>query len=118
MFNKSVPEPFVPGDYSCLIDRLVIRSQRDATSKELGSYYKDQHFFVFEVYPEEGGIVWGRVSSSTDQGYGRYIGMRVGPNKKVTLERAYEEGSLLSILTRIAEGIEDLGRLLDNLPHK
>ena len=110
--NKIIQEPFVPGDYSCSVSTLIIRSQRDTTAKQLGTYFKDQHFVVFQVYPEENGIVWGRVSSATSSGYGRYIGMRVNNNIKVSLERAWEDQTpqddAVSTLARIAVAVEKI----------
>lgn len=90
--NKTMPEEFVPGEYTALVD-LNIRTQMEtkSTTNFVGTYMKGVPFRVYKVYDEVNGIIWGRVSSNTGSGKERFVGLRVNTNVKASLEVPYEE---------------------------
>lgn len=93
-------EPFVPGEYTALLD-LKIRTQMDtqSTTNIVGTYMRGVPFTVFEVYPEDrNGIVWGRVSSNTGNGRQRFVGLRVTNQLKAHLEKAFESKPIVDPL--------------------
>lgn len=95
-------EPFVPGDYTALLD-LNIRTQMDtkSTTNIVGTYFRGVPFTVYEVYPEDrNGIVWGRVSSNTGTGRQRFVGLRVTNQIKAHLEQASEQAESMNILLK------------------
>lgn len=70
---------------------LIIRAADSASAKEIGRFYRNDEFRVFQVLPvDKSGIIWGRVSEALE-GNLRYVGLKVGANKKVILIRAFEQ---------------------------
>jgi hypothetical protein len=111
----SMPEPFVPGEYTALVD-LNIRKQMDTESLTNGAgvYMRSVPFTVYQVYPEKRGIVWGRVSSNTGSGDSRYVGLRVNNNVKVQLENAFDpQGTAESLPGAINNLTSAVERLAD-----
>jgi len=86
-------EQFVPGEYTVTnVDGLNIRAAMNTyqNANIVGKFSNGENFKVYQVYPEVDGIVWGRVSSSTETGVARYVGLRVNNHPKVKLERVFE----------------------------
>ena len=106
-------EQMVPGDYTALVD-LRIRSQMDTQSiaNQVGVYTRGVPFTVYEVYPEQNGILWGRVSSNTGAGVARYVGLRVTNQLKAKLEKAFDikpdNDPIVQALDRVADAIRSL----------
>lgn len=85
-----IEEPFVPGVYAADLDGLQIRTKRDTTLfPTAGSFKKDDMFPVFEVFPEEKGILWGRISSNVDGQTSRFVGLRVNNHIKAHLVQPF-----------------------------
>ena len=80
-----IQEPFIPGVYAADLNDLNIRTKRETTYPSVGSYKKDDMFPIFEVFPEEQGIVWGRTSSNVNGQPSRFIGLRVNNHIKAHL---------------------------------
>ena len=97
-------EQMVSGAYTA-IDPMHIRLQMKTspTTNIVGGYSNGVPFTVYQVYSENDGIVWGRVSSNTGDGQARYVGLRVNNHVKARLEKAFEpegNGDALMIATR------------------
>jgi hypothetical protein len=101
-------EEMVPGDYTALVD-LKIRAQMEtqSTTNQVGVYGRGVPFTVYQVYPEDKGIVWGRVSSNTGNGTSRYVGLRVINNVKAKLEKAFEVEAGGNEIIKALKGIEN-----------
>ena len=85
-------EQMKPGHYTALGQlniRAAMNTQTNANLK--GQYQNGELFTVYEVYPETGGIVWGRVSSNTGGGTALYAGLRVNNHPKAQMEKAFPE---------------------------
>lgn len=106
-------EQMVAGDYTALVD-LNIRAQMDTESvtNRVGVYSRGVPFTVYEVYPERGGIVWGRVSSNTGNGTARFVGLRVTNQLKAKFEKAFQpvatDSSLADAVTMLTVAVRDL----------
>lgn len=83
-------EPLVEGDYTALVDLNIRATMKTMGNIPVGVYHKGVPLTVYQVYPEENGIVWGRVSSNTGSGMGRYVGLRVNNHVKAHLEKAFK----------------------------
>ena len=103
-------EQMVPGDYTA-VETLNIRSQMNTKNLNniVGGYTNGVPFTVYQVYPETGGIVWGRVSSNTGDGSSRYVGLRVNNHVKARLEKAFKpdanDGDLVTALAGLTAAI-------------
>lgn len=85
-------EQMKPGEYTALGVMNIRASMVTNISVNLvGGYRNGQPFTVYQVYPEQNGIVWGRVSSNTGEGQARYVALRVNQNAKAKMERAFDE---------------------------
>lgn len=89
--DQIVDEPLVEGVYQSLLDFLQISPTRDAKSLPQGRFMKNDTFAVFKVFPEEGGIVWGMVSSNTNGMPSRYVPLRVNNHPKVILLKKFAD---------------------------
>lgn len=88
-----------PGAYTAL-ENVNIRASMNVMFDRniVGGYRNGEPFTVYEVFPEKGGIVWGRVSSNTGGGSARYVALRVNNHPKaqmVTLSEPLPSVSLL-----------------------
>jgi hypothetical protein len=86
-------EEFPIGTYTISADltNLIIHNAMISTSPEQGRYYRNDEFRVFQILPvDRNGIVWGRVTENVE-GNVRYVGLKVGANKKVILLRTDSE---------------------------
>jgi hypothetical protein len=83
-------EQMVEGEYEVLpdIDYVFIRPTTSTTVKDVGAYYKNERFTVYEVKPEVNGIVWGRVCSNAT-GKLRFVGLRVNNHPKAVLVKPF-----------------------------
>ncbi len=95
-------DEYVPGAYTVLNEQINIRTQMNTlvTSNVVGAFKNGEPFTVFEVYPEDKGIVWGRVSSNTGGGQARFVALRVNNHPKVRLERAFA-GTTSDLVTAV-----------------
>lgn len=116
-------EQMVPGDYTAT-EPLNIRSQMNTKNVNniVGGYTNGVPFTVYQVYPEKDGIVWGRVSSNTGDGFSRYVGLRVNNRVKARLEKAFEPGGdndpLWSVLRTLTDAITLLTDAVRELARK
>lgn len=85
----SLEEQMVEGDYTALVNLNIRATMKTVGNLPVGAYFKGVPFTVYEVYPEENGIVWGRVSSNTGSGTSRFVGLRVTNQMKAHLEKAF-----------------------------
>jgi hypothetical protein len=107
-----IQEPLVEGVYQSLLDWLQISTKRDPLSANVGRLMKDEFFFVFQVYPEENGIVWGRISSNID-GLGlRVVPLRVANRPKAILVKKLagndDGNNLVTTIGELTTAINDL----------
>jgi hypothetical protein len=85
-------EEFKPGHYTALQNLNIRAAMNTQTDQNLvGRFFNGNPFTVYEVFPETGGIVWGRVSSNTGGGTARYVALRVNNHPKVKMEKALED---------------------------
>jgi hypothetical protein len=85
-------EQMKPGAYTALgvvNIRAAMNTMIDANI--VGKFSQGEPFTVLEVYPENGGILWGRVSSNVGGGSSRYVALRVNNHPKAHMERAADE---------------------------
>lgn len=88
-----IEEPFIPGIYAADINDLQIRTKRETTAPSVGAFKKDEMFPVFEVFPEEAGILWSRTSSNVNGQPSRFVGLRVNNHIKAHLVKAFVDAS-------------------------
>lgn len=84
-------EEFKPGHYTALVSLNIRAAMNTYTGMVVGGYRMGEPFTVYQVYPEVGGIVWGRVSSNTGSGAARYVALRVNNHPKAKLEAVFEQ---------------------------
>lgn len=108
-------EPLVEGDYTALVDLNIRAAARTMGNIPVGVYSKGVPFTVYQVYPEDNGIVWGRVSSNTGSGTSRFVGLRVNNQIKAHLEKAFkpERDSQEDLVAAIRELATQVARLAD-----
>lgn len=82
----AMEEQMKPGSYTAL-DAMNIRAAMNTmvNGNIVGGYKNGSLFTVYEVFPEKGGIVWGRVSSNTGGGTARYVALRVNNHPKAQM---------------------------------
>lgn len=85
-------EEFKPGNYTAL-DNINIRSAMNTMviGNIVGGYRNGELFTVYEVFPEVGGIVWGKVSSNAGGGTARYVALRVNNHPKVQMVKVADQ---------------------------
>lgn len=87
-------EKFVPGRYTVTNhDGILLRASMSTLQMTniKGKYSLGNNFTVYQVYPEVGGILWGRVTSSVETGTALYVALRVENKPKVKMEQALED---------------------------
>lgn len=106
-------EPFKPGHYTALQTMNIRAAMNTMTDANLvGRYSNGEPFSVYEVYPETGGIVWGRVSSNTGGGTSKYVALRVNNHPKVMFEKPFAQEQLpTTSLLNWATGIDAWARV-------
>jgi len=108
-------EQFTPGEYTVTnVDGLIIRKSMSTTvpTNRYGKYSNGENFKVYQVYPEKGGILWGRVSSSTEEGSALYCGLRVNNHPLVKFEKPFDQEQLpTTSLLNWANGIDAWARV-------
>lgn len=104
-----IEEPMVEGVYAADLNDLQIRTKRETIAPSVGSFKKDEMFPVFEVFPEENGILWGRISSNLNGAPSRFVGLRVGKNIKAHLVKKFaspsNDSNLATSIDRLTEAI-------------
>lgn len=109
-----IQEPFIPGVYAADLNDLNIRTKRETISPTVGSFKKDEMFPVFEVFPEEQGIVWGRISSNVNGAPSRFVGLRVNNHIKAHLVQPFAGASGNDDLVRAIKDLTFEVRSLSN----